>query len=51
MHHTEAGCIHARHFQTADGNIRARIHMLLEHVFVIHLVDMVAGQDDHIFRP
>ncbi len=24
--------------------------MLLQHQFVVHLVDVVAGQDDHVFR-
>ena len=40
----------ARHFQAGDGDVRALIAMLAQHQFVIHLVDMVARQDDHVFR-
>ncbi len=48
MHDAEADGLHARHFQAADGDVGAGIDMLLQHVFVVHLVDMVAGQDDHV---
>ena len=50
MHDAEAGRFHARHFQAANGDIGAGIHMLLKHVFIVHLVDVIAGQDDHVLR-
>ena len=49
MHHAEAGRFHARHFQTTDRDVGARVHMLAQHDFVVHLVDVVAGEDDHVF--
>ncbi len=48
MHDAEADSFHARHFQAADRHIRTGIDVLLQHPFVVHLVDMVAGQDDHV---
>ena len=50
MHDAEADRFHARHFQAADGDVGAGIDMLLQHQFVVHLVDVVAGEDDHVFR-
>ena len=50
MHDAEADSFHARHFQTADSDVSATVHMLLEHQFIVHLVNMVASQNDHIFR-
>ena len=49
IHDTKGGGFHARHGQAADGHIRAGIDMLAQHDLVIHLVDMVACQDHHIF--
>ena len=48
MHDAKAGGFHAGHFQTPDGHVGAGVHMLAEHDFVVHLVDMVARQDDDI---
>ena len=49
--HAEA----ARRFLRGDlkrghGHIRAGIHMLLKHFLVVHLVDVVAGQNDDVAR-
>ena len=49
MHDAEAGRLHARHFEAADGDVGARVDVLLEHHLVVHLVDVVAGEDDHVF--
>ena len=49
IHDAKGGGFHARHGQAADGHIRAGIDMLAQHDLVIHLVDMVARQDHHIF--
>ena len=51
MHHAEAGRLHARHFEAADGHVGARVDVLLQHQLVVHLVDVVAGEDDHVARP
>ena len=47
-HHAEAGGLGARHLNAADRHIGSRVNMLLEHQLVIHFIDMVARQDDHI---
>ena len=46
MHDAEAGRLHARHLEAADGHVGAGVDMLLEHQLVVHLVDVVAGEDD-----
>jgi hypothetical protein len=51
MHDAEAGGFHARHFEAADGHVGARIDVLAQHQLVVHLVDVVARQDDHVFGP
>ena len=50
MHDAEADGFHARHFKAADRDLGARIDVLLQHPFIVHLVDVVAGEDDHVFR-
>ena len=50
MHHAEAGRLHARHLDAADGNVRAALDVELQHVLVVHLVDVIAGQDDDVLR-
>ena len=44
MHDAEAGRLHARHFEAADGHVGAGIDVLAQHHLVVHLVDVVAGQ-------
>src|SRR5256885_6674911 len=34
----------------ADGDVRAGIEMLLEHLGVVHFVDVIATQDENVFR-
>jgi len=34
----------------ADGDVRAGIEMLLEHLGIVHFVDVIAGEDKNIFR-
>jgi hypothetical protein len=50
MHHAEAGGFHARHLEAADGDIGAGVHMLAQHDFVVHLVDVIAGQQHDVAR-
>jgi len=50
MHDAEGDGFHARHFQTADGDVRAAVDMLLQHDLVVHLVDVVAGKNDDVAR-
>src|SRR6476619_6566718 len=44
MHDPEAARFGSRHFETSDSDVRAPLHMLLQHEFVIHLVDMIPGE-------
>ena len=48
-HNAEADRLHPRHFEAGDGDVRAGLAMLLQDQLVVHLVDVVAGQDDHVF--
>ena len=50
MHDAEAGRLHARHFEAADGDVGAGVDVLAQHDLVVHLVDVVAGQDDDVAR-
>ena len=34
----------ARDLEAADGHVGALVDMLLQHLFVIHLVDVIAGE-------
>ncbi len=49
MHDAETHRFHARHFETANGHVCACVDMLAQHDFVIHLVNMIARQNDDIF--
>ena len=51
MHDTETGRLHARHFEAADGDVGAGIDVLAQHHLVVHLVDVIAGEDHHVFGP
>ena len=50
VHDAEAGGLLHGDLQHGDGAGRPRFLVQVDHVGVVHLVDMVAGQDDHIFR-
>ena len=50
VHDAEAGRLHARHLEAADGDVGAGVDVLLEHALVVHLVDVVAGQHDDVVR-
>ena len=50
MHHAEAGRFPHRDFERGDGDVGILLDMLLEHELHVHLVDVVAGQNDHVFR-
>ena len=49
MHHAQRCRLQPGHLDTADRYIRAGCGMLLKHDFVVHLVDVIARQDDHVF--
>lgn len=51
IHHTESTGLLARDRETSDGDIRAGVDMLLEHDLVVHLVDVVAGENDDVLHP
>ncbi len=43
-------CLFCRDFDGRYGYLRAGVHMLLQHAAVIHLVDVVAGQNENELR-
>ena len=47
-HHAEPLGIVSRHLDAGDGAFGAACDVLGKHDRVVHLVDMVAGEDDHI---
>ena len=48
LHHAKGRRLHPRDRQAADGDVRLGIHMLPQHQLVIHLVDVVTGEDEDI---
>ena len=46
-HHAEGFSLLARHLQRGDGQIGFVGAMLIDHRFVVHFVDVVAGEDQH----
>jgi hypothetical protein len=50
VHHAERGGLHALHLEAADGHVGMLVDVLLQHHLVIHLVDVITGQDDHVLR-
>ena len=49
-HHAEAAGFQARHLDAAYGDVGAALNVLRQHFAVVHFVDMVAGQQDHVLR-
>ena len=47
-HDAEAGGLHARDLDAADGDVGVELAMLLQHRLVVHLVDVVAGEQDDV---
>ena len=39
-----------RRLEAADRHVGVRLDVLLQHLLVVHLVDVVAGQHDHVVR-
>ena len=50
VHDAEGRRLHARHLDAADGDVRLLLAVLPQHHLVVHLVDVVAGQDDDVAR-
>ncbi|OIQ64849.1 hypothetical protein GALL_535990 [mine drainage metagenome] len=50
VHHTEGGRLHPGHGQTADRDVGAGLDVLAQHDLVVHLIDVVAGQNDDVFH-
>ncbi len=46
VHDAEARGLRPRHLDAADGDVRALLHVLMQHGLIVHLVDVVAGQHD-----
>ena len=49
-HHAECAGIGDRHVQACNRHIRLQLHMLRDHLAVVHFVNMVAGKNQNIFR-
>jgi hypothetical protein len=50
VHHAEAGRLLARHLDARDRRVGAAQHVAPQHLAVVHLVDVVAGHDQDVFR-
>ena len=50
VHDAEAGGLLHGDLQNGDGAGRTALFMQVQHIGIVHLIDMVAGQDDHILR-
>ena len=48
-HHAERTCLPDIYCQTSDGQIRSRVVMVLEHRGIVHSVDVIARENQHIF--
>ena len=48
IHDAEARCIFPRYLHHGDGAIRPCLFVLVEHLGIVHLVNMVAREDKHI---
>ena len=50
MHDAEGGGFAHRDLQASHGHVGVLLDVLHEHGLVVHLVDVIAGQDDDVFR-
>ena len=50
IHNTETCCFLKGYFTYSDGCVRIHLLVVCQHLVVIHLVDVVAGQNQHVFR-
>ena len=50
VHHAKGTGLLQWHLDTADGDIRGLFHVISEHGTVVHLVDVVTGENQHILR-
>ena len=50
VHDAEARGLLERGLEAADRHVRARVDVLLQHLLVVHLVDVVAGEQHHELR-
>src|SRR5207247_6102864 len=46
--HAEARSLRAVEFERANGNVRARVQVLPEHQLIIHLVNVVPGENHDV---
>ena len=48
VHDAEAGGLRQGHVAHGDGAVRSHLLVIAEHGVVVHLVDVVAGEDQHV---
>ena len=48
LHETETGAVARRHRDAADGQVGLLLDVCPNHVAVVHFVNVVAGEDDHV---
>ena len=48
VHDAKARCLIPRYLKDTDGRLRLRLLMLLEHPRIVHRVDVIAREDEHI---
>jgi hypothetical protein len=51
MHDAQPGRVGSRHFDAGDRDVGAIVDVLDEHALVVHLVDVIAGDDDQVLGP
>ena len=49
VHDTETACFLHRYFDNSDGSVCIHFLVVIQHLVIIHLVDMVAGENQKIF--
>ena len=50
VHNAEAAGIGPGHFAHGDGGVRLVTDVEIQHVIVVHLIDVVTAEDEHIIR-
>ena len=50
VHHAERARVRHGNLDAGDGHVGAGVHVLHQHALVVHLVDVVAGEDHQVLR-
>ena len=50
VHNAEAAGFFDRHITNSDGAVSTGLFVVVDHSGIVHLINMVTGEDQHIFR-